>query len=129
MKVYIDGGCQPNSGPVEKRIIRCVVTDESGIVLVDKTSRGGSNNIAELWALCEALEFAKSCQNVSSLEIFTDSKNNIAWFNGRIGKKLNDRQMVLTLYGLVCKLCLEVPTTVTWLPRHNNLAGLHIEQS
>lgn len=87
MIIYIDESCRPNSGELYKRTMRVVLTDENRILLVDKTGSGGSNNIAELWAFSEALQFAIDCK-IAELTIYTDSKNAIAWIEGRIGKKL-----------------------------------------
>jgi ribonuclease HI len=106
--------------------MKAVVTDETGIVLVEKTLKGKSNNIAELWALAEALLFARQCA-VPDVEIYTDSRNNLAWVDGRIGKKLNDRQAVLTLHQFISTLRSKIPTTITWVPRDKNLAGLYLE--
>ncbi len=55
MKIYTDGGCTGNQKVSNKRRMRIVVADETGIPLVEKTLQGGSNNIAELWAVAEAL--------------------------------------------------------------------------
>jgi len=47
------------------------------------------NNIAELLAVKEALVWATE-HGYEAIEIRTDSRNNLAWVAGRIGKKLND---------------------------------------
>ena len=73
-----------------------VVTDEIGTLRVRKTTKGGSSNIAELWAVAEAMLHAKK-EHVSEIEVFTDSQNNLAWLKGNIGKKLNDRNAVMNL--------------------------------
>jgi ribonuclease HI len=126
MKVYTDGSCNNNEPDPKKRIVRVVVTDETGSVLVDKTLTGGSSNIAELRAVAEALAFAKS-GGVPDLDVYTDSRNNLAWINGRVGKKLNDRTAVLNLIAAIMNFCETIRLTLTWIPREQNLAGHYIE--
>jgi ribonuclease HI len=52
-----------------------VVTDSTGFVLVEKSQQGGSN-IAELWAVKEALVWAND-HGWTALEVRTDSRNNL----------------------------------------------------
>jgi ribonuclease HI len=131
MKIYTDGGCSNNGQlDISKRLMRAVVTDESGVVLVGKNIMGGSNNIAELWAVQEALRFAQS-RGIDKLELFTDSKNTLAWVAGRIGrnnkKQINDKERVLEMYRSIQNLTTEVQMTIAWVPRAENLAGVFIE--
>ena len=59
MKSVVDGGCSNNDRLNQSiRQMIAVVTDENGTVLVHKTKMKGSNHIAELWAILEALVFA-----------------------------------------------------------------------
>src|SRR4051812_5566388 len=114
MKLYIDASCNMHV-PRDQRIMKAVVTDETGIVVVEKILKGKSNNIAELWALAEALVFASQCA-MPEVQIYTDSRNNLAWVAGRIGNKLNDRQAVLALHQFMSTLRSNLPTTITWIP-------------
>ena len=90
--LFTDGGCSGNEQlDLNKRQMIACVSDQSGNILVEKKQTGGSNNIAELLAVKEALLWAASnkCEEV---EIRTDSRNNIAWvFGTKVGKKINDR--------------------------------------
>lgn len=72
-------------------------------MVVDKTLNDGSNNISELWAICEALIYAKS-RKFETVEIYTDSKNNLAWLDHRVGQGLNDRFAVLNLFKTIDEL-------------------------
>ena len=128
MKVFTDGGCNNHEPDPTKRTIRAVVTDENGTMLVDKVLKGGSNNIAELWAVAEALKFAKEC-GIEELELFTDSKNNFAWIEGRIGNGLNDRKAVLKLVAAINHFRSYVKLKLFWIPREVNLAGIYIEKN
>jgi ribonuclease HI len=92
--LFTDGGCLNNDQhDVSKRRMIAVVSDRTGAVLVERWQNGGSNNIAELWAVNEALKRAKD-HEWNAVEVRTDSRNNFAWSAGRIGKKLNDRRAV-----------------------------------
>lgn len=126
--LYTDGGCHGNANPdLSKRIMIVAVSDEAGNVLVDKTQEGGSNNIAELLAVKEALMWCVT-HNVDDLELRTDSMNNLAWVDGRIGKKLNDRNAVLVIKSAIDALRLSVKLEMVWVPRENNKAGHFIEE-
>lgn len=103
------------------------VCDETGIVLVEKSKKGGSNNIAELWAVAEAMLFGRSCK-ITSVHINTDSKNTLAWLTGKLGKKLNDRVAVHNLLTVIRNVSSTIPLTTTWVAREHNLAGIYIEQ-
>jgi ribonuclease HI len=128
MKLYTDGGCTNNQNDPTKRQMRIVVADETGMVLAEHTMKGGSNNIAELWAVAEALVFANGC-GIGDLDLYTDSQNTLAWLDGNVGKKLNDRVAVMNLLHTINTLRERVRMTVTWIRRENNLAGIYIEEN
>jgi ribonuclease HI len=129
MKIlYTDGGCSGNeTKDVSKRRMVMVVTDESGLVLSERSSDGGSNNIAELEAIRDALLWAES-NGESEIEVRSDSKNNQAWVFGKIGQKLNDRDRVLKLRFEIEASRRSVLLRLTWIPRASNLAGQYIEK-
>lgn len=131
MVLYIDGGCSGNGQKdLAKRRMVAVVTDEFGNVLSESYGMGGSNNIAELLALRDALVWLQASAVTQPVEIRTDSSNNLAWGNnGKVGKSANDRERVLSIQqeikalrqaGLLFRL--------VWLPREQNIAGHYIEQ-
>jgi len=64
----------------------------------------------------------------NAIEVRTDSRNNFAWVEGRIGKKLNDRQAVLELYETIRCLLEGVRLELLWVPRDRNLAGRYIDE-
>jgi prepilin-type processing-associated H-X9-DG protein len=125
MKLFTDGSCD-NFLDITDRKMVIVVTDDAGAVLVEKTLSGGSSNIAELWAVTEALVWAKEAQ-VGEIEVLTDSRNNLAWLDGHIGKKLNDRTAVMNLLTAIDNLKKYVNMSVLWIPREENLAGMYLE--
>jgi ribonuclease HI len=110
-----------------KRRMVMVVADENGTVLRERKRPGGSNNIAELEAVRDALEWCVDHQ-VRRVEIRTDSRNTLAWVFGRkVGKKLNDLQTVLQLRAEVAALRARIDLRMTWVPRDVNTAGIYIE--
>ena len=86
--LYTDGGCTGNEQlDASQRVMRAVVSGANGTILVHLTRSGGSNNIAELWAVALALRWAKD-NGHTAVEIRTDSTNTLAWVEGRIGRKM-----------------------------------------
>lgn len=130
MIIYVDGGCHGNGQRnMAKRRMVAVVTDASGTVLFEGTAKGGSNNIAELWAVCEALKWSVNHQ-VQNLELRTDSRNNFSWVLGkRVGLAINDRDSVLRLKQEINTLKAQLPHfQLVWVPRNKNVAGHYIER-
>jgi ribonuclease HI len=129
MKIlFTDGGCSGNEqrDPKRRQMI-AVVTDENGSILVEKTREGGSNNIAELLAVKEAMAWAVDNEH-DQIEIRTDSKNNLAWVLGtNVGKKINDRDAVLALKSSIDSLKRTVKIKLVLIPRSRNKAGHYIE--
>lgn len=133
MVLYVDGGCSANGQlDMSKRRMVAVVTDEDGIVLNERQQAGGSNNIAELIAVRDALVYAREHGQLAgdSLEIRTDSQNTVAWvFSKKIGKKLNDRAMVEALRAEISHLRANIELKLVWIRRDDNLAGHYIEET
>jgi ribonuclease HI len=129
MVLYTDGGCSGNDQlDLSKRKMVAVVSDEQGKILIDKHQNGGSNNIAELLAVKEALLWC-SVNKIANVEIRTDSMNNLAWVRGKkVGKKINDRDTVLALKTSIDACRQQVNLSLKWIPRARNLAGHYIEK-
>lgn len=129
LTLFVDGGCYGNQlADLSQRQMRGVVTDAKGRVLVEFQAQGGSNNIAELRAVREALEWC-AMHDVREVEIRTDSMNNFSWTKGKPpGKKINDRAAVLKLQAEIHAIT-TVNFRLVWVPREENLAGFHLEQS
>jgi ribonuclease HI len=98
MVIYTDGGCAGNEQKdLTRRRMIAVATDERGAVLTETKQAGGSNNIAELLAVRDALSWCCS-HKVPVVEIRTDSRNNFSWVLGNnVGEQVNDRDTVLQL--------------------------------
>jgi RNase H len=127
--LYVDGGCTGNGQrDLSKRRMVAVVTDADGSVLCDVAADGGSNNIAELWAVCSALEWCVQ-QGVTAVRVLTDSRNNLSWVYGKtVGKDINDRASVLALKEAITRYREHVQLDLIWVGRSVNKAGHVIEQ-
>ena len=128
MILHTDGGCSNNNQlDLTKRKMVAVVSDDAGNVLIEKTQEGGSNNIAELLAVKEALMWC-FVNKVKEVEIKTDSRNTISWVFGRkVGKKINDRPTVMNLKTAIQALLQDIKLNLVWIPREENQAGEYIE--
>ena len=125
--LHADGACLGNEQrDASQRIMRAVVSDGRGTILVSVTQPRGSNNIAELWAVELALQWAKDSGH-KTVKVKTDSTNTLAWLDGRIGKKMNDRNAVLKIWYRINVLRRDVKLTLAWIPRDENLAGMILE--
>ena len=128
--LYIDGGCSGNGQPdLSKRRMVSVVTDEAGVVLSESLAVGGSNNIAELIAVRDAIRWC-GMKGIHQAHVMTDSQNNLSWtFSTKVGKAINDRQTVLAIKSeITAAFVAGFDLTLTWVPRENNLAGHYIER-
>jgi ribonuclease HI len=103
-----------------------VVVDEFGNKLSERTEESGSNNIAELLALREALIWANE-NGHDQINVKTDSMNNLSWISGRIGFKLVDRKRVLRIYSEIVELRKTIDMQISWVSRDFNLAGIYLE--
>ena len=55
--------------------------------------------------------------------------NNLAWVGGeKVGRKLNDRDMVLDLKAAIDACRSKVNFMLTWIPREKNFAGHYIQR-
>ncbi len=127
--LYTDGGCSGNDHrDLSKRNMIAAVTDERGTILIDRHQEGGSNNIAELLAVKEALVWCVA-NKIGDVEIRTDSTNNLAWVLGKkVGKKINDRDAVLALKTSIDACRSRLNLSLKWIPREQNLAGHYVEK-
>jgi ribonuclease HI len=130
LTLFVDGGCSGNGAKnIAARRMVTVVTDEDGMLLTEGHAWGGSNNIAELEAVRDALEWCAE-HGHTAVEIRTDSRNNFSWvFGKKVGKQLNDRARVLDVRKEIDELRRSVALTLVWVPREENLAGHYIEEN
>jgi len=129
-KLYVDGGCS-NNGQLNYflRDMVIVVTDNKGTVISEENENGGgSNNIAEIWAVKNALRYCLD-KNIKKVNIYTDSENNIKWLKSyKVGEKVNNRELVISLLNEILEMRKSVLVQFLWVRREVNLAGHYIEK-
>lgn len=114
-KVFFDGGCRPNPGPIE---VAAVVR---GQVFIRDDLGHGSNGDAEWLALLYALELAQS-MGLAQFELIGDSRPVIGQANGGVrGRSGGDLAHYARFLGL-CKV--NPPARIRWIKRAQNLAGI-----
>jgi len=113
-KVFFDGGCRPNPGPIEvAAVIRGVAHLRDGI-------GKGSNGDAEWCALLHALELARA-QGLTEVELVGDARAVIEAADRalRTGHATCDYEARLLALAAVVP-----PARIRWIKRQQNLAGI-----
>lgn len=114
VKVFFDGGCRPNPGPMEVAVVvrgTAHIFDDLGI---------GSNSDAEWLALIRALEIAQA-QGLSDVELIGDAIEIIGHADRalRMGEAAEGHAMRFLALASQSK-----PARVRWIKREQNLAGI-----
>lgn len=127
---YVDGGCKGNQQlNYAKREMVSVVLNENGGLLSEEWASGyGSNNMAELIAIRDAMKCAVG-RGVKKLNIRTDSKVAESWVSGgRVGKDVQNKEALLSLLEEINGFRKDIELRIIWIPREHNLAGWYIEE-
>ncbi|HUD28409.1 MAG TPA: ribonuclease H family protein [Novosphingobium sp.] len=114
LKVFFDGGCRPNPGPIEVAVVT------RGVVHLFDDLGAGSNSDAEWLALIRALEVAQA-QGEHDVELIGDARE-------IIGNAV-DTLRTGRASGIHARRFLELatetpPGRVRWIKREQNLAGI-----
>lgn len=114
LKVFFDGGCRPNPGPIEVAVVA------RGVAHVFEDGGAGSNSDAEWLALVRALEFCRD-HGLEGVELIGDAlevvrQADAALRNGHGAQPHAAR--FLELAGQVR------PARIRWIRREQNLAGI-----
>ena len=114
VRVFCDGGCRPNPGPVEVAVVI------SGVAHVFDDLGTGTSNDAEWLALIRGLELAQSA-GLSDVELVGDALDVIkrardVLQTGRTST--SHEQMLLALIEWA------PPARIRWIRREQNLAGI-----
>lgn len=114
-KVFFDGGCRPNPGPIEVAVV------VRGRIHVFEDMGHGSNSDAEWLALIQALHVSQSL-GLSHVELIGDAREII----GQAQVALQTGTAALaghaaTFLSLAQK---SPPSRVRWIKRAQNLAGI-----
>lgn len=115
LKVYFDGGCRPNPGPIE------VAAVLRGTAHVRTDLGSGTNGDAEWLALIHALEVAQASGD-TPFDLLGDSRSVIEQANGRAkAASPADRKHLERFRQLAAA---HPPARVRWVKREQNLAGI-----
>lgn len=105
-----------------------VVMSEERELLVEERMKGGSNNIAELLGIRDALKWVTSEMVLDDILIRTDSKVALSWLSAeKFGTHLNNKELVLEIRREIDALRKEINVEFEWVPREKNKAGWYIE--
>ena len=115
LKVYFDGGCRPNPGPME------VAAVMRGVAHVRTDIGSGTNGDAEWLALIHALEVAQA-SGAAAFDLLGDSRSVIEQANGRAKAASPSDRVHLERFRRLAEA--RAPARVRWVKREQNLAGL-----
>ncbi|MFT4057557.1 MAG: reverse transcriptase-like protein [Novosphingobium sp.] len=114
LKVFFDGGCRPNPGPIEVAVV------VRGVVHVFEDCGSGTNSDAEWLALIHALELCRE-QGLENVEVIGDAVEVVRQAN----RALQDGHGVEPHVARFLTLAAQVrPARVRWIKREQNLAGI-----
>ncbi|PNU01688.1 ribonuclease HI [Novosphingobium guangzhouense] len=114
LKVFFDGGCRPNPGPIE---VAVVVRGQAHIF---EDCGHGTNSDAEWLALIHALELCRD-QGLEGVELIGDAVEVVRQAN----RALQDGRGVEPYASRFLALAAQVsPARVRWIKREQNLAGI-----
>lgn len=114
VKVFFDGGCRPNPGPIEAAVVirgTAHVFDDLGT---------GSNRDAEWLALLRALELAQA-QDLRDIELIGDAIEIVRQADTALRTGQAAPGHAATFLALAAKA---PPARVRWIKRAQNLAGI-----
>ena len=115
LKVYFDGGCRPNPGPIE------VAAVLRGTAHVRTDLGSGTNGDAEWLALIHALEVAQASGD-TPFDLLGDSRSVIEQANGRAKAASPADRKHLERFRQLAEA--HPPARVRWVKREQNLAGI-----
>ena len=116
VKVFFDGGCRPNPGPIEAAVVM------RGVAYLFDDLGFGTSNDAEWLALIRGLELAQAAE-LSDIELIGDALDVI----GRTQCALDTGHAVSRHEEKLRLLLAKArPTTIRWIKREQNLAGISL---
>ena len=115
LKVFFDGGCQPNPGRIEVAVVARGAT-----YFFDDLGQGTSND-AEWLALLEALRLARSLGE-RDFDLIGDCAHVIGQANGL--SKCRSKEALEHRSRFEESAASAPPNRIRWIPRTQNLAGI-----
>lgn len=115
LKVYFDGGCRPNPGPIE---VAAVVR---GVAHLRADLGNGTNGDAEWLALIHALEVAQASGAIA-FDLLGDSRSVIDQANGSVKAPSPNDHAHLARFNTLAET--NPPVRIRWIKREQNLAGI-----
>ena len=116
VKVFFDGGCRPNPGPIEAAVVIRGVAN-----LFDDLGSGTSND-AEWLALIRGLELAQAAE-LCDIELLGDALDVIKRAQSVLetGHAVSRHEEALKLLFAKAR-----PARIRWIKREQNLAGISL---
>ena len=115
LKIFFDGGCQPNPGRIEAAVVA------GGIATFFDDLGYGSSEDAEWLALIEALRLGQSLES-GSFDLIGDSLHVVAVANG--GARCRTPASAAHLARFLAGAAVAPPARIRWIQRSQNLAGI-----
>ena len=115
LKVFFDGGCQPNPGTIEVAVVL------GGVVYFFDNLGAGTSNDAEWLALRQALQLAQ-WQGLQEFDLLGDCANVIDQANGL--SKCRTRSALQHRESFQSGAAAGAPRRIRWIARTQNLAGI-----
>ena len=115
LKIYFDGGCRPNPGPIEVAVVA------RGVAHVRHDLGHGTNTDAEWLALIHAIEVARALgemrfELIGDASVVIDQANGVRMCRSAALQAHLDRFTVLAEQS--------PPARIRWIGRAQNLAGI-----
>jgi ribonuclease HI len=114
LKVFFDGGCRPNPGPIEVAVVA------RGEVHIDDDLGIGSNSNAEWLALICAMEWTRA-RGLTNVELIGDAAGVIEQANEALRTNRAAPGHATTFLALAT---IAPPARIRWIKRAQNLAGI-----
>ena len=115
LKIFFDGGCRPNPGPIEVAVVV-----RGRVLFFDDLGKGSSGD-AEWLALCCALEVAQELGDVV-FDLVGDGRNVIDQASGAAPCRSRSSRDHRARYEAAAARF--PPRRLRWMPRQQNLAGI-----
>lgn len=114
LKVFFDGGCRPNPGPIEVAVVI------RGVTHISEDCGSGSNSDAEWLALIYALEVCRSL-DLTSVDLIGDAVEVIRQANCALVDGSGPWPHSARFLALAAQVA---PSRIRWIKREQNLAGI-----